>query len=325
MLQDAIQKNPLSLTEISNQLRNLGFSIDKAYLSRLKNSKIPPASEEINIALSKILSIDLDEFLWASYYEIAPNSLREILKEYKLIDQSVNASMEAVLITLNSLDNFPEEISRFLEEKGFTLKNLSSFLTQFKTKLSVFEKMEVYIALTAKIDINVSLDDDLFEVTVNPLNKVDTVKSIEAFIKSELNREYYQKDVNLSIFCEYKIPIFEKVHGDIFIEEDLITSVSYPEKEEKVAFWVKSYDQGGKELGINKNDLILVDCSKEPLEMDPVLVSINNEPAMVRQIQRINDNLILRPFNNKMKLEVLPSNKVNIIGKIIEVEKRRPI
>ncbi|MEK3987428.1 helix-turn-helix transcriptional regulator [Paenibacillus sp. FSL K6-3166] len=77
MLKDSIRKEKLTLNEISERLENLGRKTNKIYISKLQNGKLPPASDNLNDALAKILNIDPVELMAAAYREKIPP---EVLK-----------------------------------------------------------------------------------------------------------------------------------------------------------------------------------------------------------------------------------------------------
>ncbi|MED3623229.1 MULTISPECIES: helix-turn-helix domain-containing protein [Neobacillus] len=80
LLKKGIEKKGLSLTQISFRLAKKDICLDKSVISKLQNGKIPPARDEINIALAEILDLDIDQFRIAAAKEILPKSLYELIK-----------------------------------------------------------------------------------------------------------------------------------------------------------------------------------------------------------------------------------------------------
>lgn len=80
LLRRAIEKKGLSLTQISFRLAKKDICIDKSILSKLQNGKLPPARDEVNIALAEILEIDVNQFRLAAAKEILPKSLFNLIK-----------------------------------------------------------------------------------------------------------------------------------------------------------------------------------------------------------------------------------------------------
>jgi ribosome-binding protein aMBF1 (putative translation factor) len=80
LLKRGIEQKGLSLTQISFRLAKKDICLDKSVISKLQNGKIPPAKDEVNIALAEILDIDIDQFRLAAAKEILPKSLFELIK-----------------------------------------------------------------------------------------------------------------------------------------------------------------------------------------------------------------------------------------------------
>ncbi|MGD6832542.1 XRE family transcriptional regulator [Sutcliffiella halmapala] len=80
LLKEAIENKGLSLTQISFRLAKKDICLDKSVLSKLQNGKLPPAKDEINIALAEILEIDIVKFRIAAAKEILPESLFKLIK-----------------------------------------------------------------------------------------------------------------------------------------------------------------------------------------------------------------------------------------------------
>ncbi|WP_138756455.1 XRE family transcriptional regulator [Paenibacillus sinopodophylli] len=81
LLKNSIKKEKLTLNEISEQLENLGRKTNKIYISKLQNGKLPPASDNLNDVLAKILNIDPIELMTAAYREkIPPDVLKRLVQ-----------------------------------------------------------------------------------------------------------------------------------------------------------------------------------------------------------------------------------------------------
>lgn len=80
ILKANIMASDLSLSQIARRLEKNGINIDKSYLSKLQNGKIPPAGERINDAIAEVLGIDKLELKVAAYREkIPPDVLEKLL------------------------------------------------------------------------------------------------------------------------------------------------------------------------------------------------------------------------------------------------------
>ncbi|MEC0110465.1 XRE family transcriptional regulator [Paenibacillus taichungensis] len=81
LLSSSIQKADLSLAQICRRLLKKGIQLDKAILSKLKNGKIPPAKDELNIALAEVLEIDPNQLRIAAAKETIPKPLYKLIRE----------------------------------------------------------------------------------------------------------------------------------------------------------------------------------------------------------------------------------------------------
>ncbi|SCW40183.1 hypothetical protein SAMN04487970_1005181 [Paenibacillus tianmuensis] len=81
MLKSGIERNKISLMQVSFRLAKKDLCIDKAVLSKLQNGKLPPAKDEVNIALAEILGLDAIRFRLAAVRETIPEELIKLIKE----------------------------------------------------------------------------------------------------------------------------------------------------------------------------------------------------------------------------------------------------
>lgn len=81
LLKNAIQNKRLSLTQVCFQLARRNICLDRSILSKMQNGKMKPARDEVNIALSEILSIDSVHFRLAAVREELSEELFKLIKE----------------------------------------------------------------------------------------------------------------------------------------------------------------------------------------------------------------------------------------------------
>jgi transcriptional regulator with XRE-family HTH domain len=82
ILLKAINDSGLKLNKIAELIEDItGSKPTKEYLSRLQNGRTPPAGDELNNALAKVLGIDPLELKVAAYREKIPSEVLEKLKE----------------------------------------------------------------------------------------------------------------------------------------------------------------------------------------------------------------------------------------------------
>ncbi|PAD73700.1 transcriptional regulator [Paenibacillus campinasensis] len=80
ILKRGITKKGLSLTQICFQLAKRDIMLDRGVLSKLQNGKVPPAKDNVNIALAEILGIDKNELRLAAARETIDPDLYELIK-----------------------------------------------------------------------------------------------------------------------------------------------------------------------------------------------------------------------------------------------------
>ncbi|WP_144028215.1 helix-turn-helix domain-containing protein [Paenibacillus ferrarius] len=101
LLKEAIEKSSFSLGQLAEILNEQGLSVDKSYLSKLQNGKVPPANEITNKALAKLLNINEDKLIISAFFEKAPieliqrtNRIGEIHKLLPLVRESIDLLKE---------------------------------------------------------------------------------------------------------------------------------------------------------------------------------------------------------------------------------------
>ncbi len=76
ILSKLIKKSNLTLRQIADRCNSQGLSIDPSYISKLKNGKQPPPSDEISQVLSSILDDKAKRLVWAGYLDKTPSEIR---------------------------------------------------------------------------------------------------------------------------------------------------------------------------------------------------------------------------------------------------------
>lgn len=79
VLKKTIENSNLSYKDIKDKLEQKGISIDKSYLSKLVNGKLPPPREEISRAISQICNVDERLLVLEAYYDKSPQEIKDIL------------------------------------------------------------------------------------------------------------------------------------------------------------------------------------------------------------------------------------------------------
>jgi repressor LexA len=84
LLKQYIKESRYTLEEISNLLLDRGLSASREHLSRLRNGKVPPASDDLNKALAEITGGDPEKLLLFAHAEKAPLKFKD--KLYTAVD-----------------------------------------------------------------------------------------------------------------------------------------------------------------------------------------------------------------------------------------------
>lgn len=102
LLKSYIQRSGLSLSEISNALKEFDYQVSKGYISQLQNGKTDaPATAELNRALAKVTGGDIEELLTAALIEKAPPEIREKfekLNKLKKLQTEYTQSLQGITI-----------------------------------------------------------------------------------------------------------------------------------------------------------------------------------------------------------------------------------
>lgn len=93
LLSQYIEKSGLSLGEISLKLSNRGIDISRSYVSKLKTGSKPPASDELNKALSEVTGGDPVKLIIAGYLEKAPD---EFIESMKIVEEQNRKTDEEI-------------------------------------------------------------------------------------------------------------------------------------------------------------------------------------------------------------------------------------
>lgn len=81
LLSNGIEKADLTLAQICRRLLKKGIKLEKTMLSKLKNGRIPPAKDEVNIAIAEVLEMDPNQLRIAAAKETIPKPLYKLIRE----------------------------------------------------------------------------------------------------------------------------------------------------------------------------------------------------------------------------------------------------
>ncbi len=110
MLDAMIIKSELSLRQIAKRCAEFNVSITPSYISQLKNAKLPPASEEVTLALAQVCGEKNTSFLiFQGYLEKAP----KLMQNY--IFSTADLSKKFIASLVKDHHEVPEEYQDYID------------------------------------------------------------------------------------------------------------------------------------------------------------------------------------------------------------------
>lgn len=109
LLNNIIASTNYTAQEIINKCAEEGIKMDKAYMSKLRNNKVPPPSEDVSRAISKVCNVDERFLVLEGYIDKAPKEIK---------DAFVSIKFMTTIAALSFLDNYTnEETIKTIEEE----------------------------------------------------------------------------------------------------------------------------------------------------------------------------------------------------------------
>ncbi len=153
VLKKTIENSNLSYKDIKDKLEQKGISIDKSYLSKLVNGKLPPPREEISRAISQICNVDERFLVLEAYYDKSPQEIKDILSYL----QKIITMTEIKIITENAnIDT--KQLDLICEKEN--QKGIGIFLSGILDLV----KDDNYQVLDGKLSINSKKDNIKFQL-----------------------------------------------------------------------------------------------------------------------------------------------------------------
>lgn len=332
LLSSYIDKSGLSLGEISLRLKNYGVSADRSYVSKLRNGVKPPASDDLNEALAKVLGQDPDNLIIAAYIDKAPPHLKSLLKK---LDTS----------SLNQFKNLDEKHTGSIIKLFGDNSHLIEKSVEFKNVISKIEEV-VMNKFDSGFDEG---DDELIEVAFNVLQKefghsIDFGKNKDKFfnmlknygfqstVKSLIDLRGHidhskegssEKLVPVNNF--FRIPILgyiaagEPILASDHIEDymDIPNPGDY-DPDELFMLKVKGDSMIGSR--IFEGDSVLVKIQQEVENGEIAVVNVNGDEATLKKVKKLdNGQYLLLPSNDAYEPILVNHEGARIVGKVIQV------
>lgn len=297
LLKKYIESSGLSLTEIGEKLRERGYQTDKSYLSRLKNNRTLPASEELNKAIAEITGNDPNMLNFAASFERSPEILKEYVEDAYQLEKSLDSEIALSLSEDASFLLGKNKVTDFLKCRGIEY-TFEDFDFTYIYNLPMQDKWELVNLLTSK-----------------------TVILKHPFI-GEFNPLHFSP-IKILLAKDKNIPMFRNIYGEgLYLREDYLGYIKDDilTKNTTGLICIELPDNSLLDISVAPGSRAFVHLTTEFDAENIFLVSYQDSPAKFRKIQRYNDLLILKPLNHKMDVEIIESNRANIIGRLIEVK-----
>lgn len=122
LLRDIVANSGYNSKQIIDECNKRGKKIDKAYLSKLLNGKIPPPSEEVSRVLANICNADERLLVVEGYVDKAPKEIKEIFHSIRYM-----TTVSALNVFSNKIDkSILEELEKEMNEEP-----ISKFMVSF--------------------------------------------------------------------------------------------------------------------------------------------------------------------------------------------------
>lgn len=112
LLNNIIADSNYTAQEIINGCNKEGVKIDKAYMSKLRNNKVPAPSEEISRAISKVCNIDERMLVLEGYIDKAPKEVKDAFFSIKYMTVISALSFVENKIDKQTLEELEKELKK---------------------------------------------------------------------------------------------------------------------------------------------------------------------------------------------------------------------
>lgn len=111
LLKKLIKKNGYTQKQVIDKCKELGLTkgLDKTYLCKLINNKLPPPSEEVSRTLAKVFNVDERLLVIEGYLDKAPKEIQEAFNALKLSTTLSSMIMFENKLTKAQLEEFKQE------------------------------------------------------------------------------------------------------------------------------------------------------------------------------------------------------------------------
>ncbi len=198
LLSKVIAESGYTATQIVEECNKRGKSVDKAYISKLVNGKVPPPREELSRMLANICNVNEKILVLEGYIDKAP---KEILEAFNSIRNKINyygmrafdnvLSEEHCKVLQNEMEKEP--IAEFILEL-INIKDEKIKITEDIIELPITEKELADMLKGKKIDeVKISINEPI-SITVKD-NGMFPIVPEKSKVILEIKKEYQDAEI----------------------------------------------------------------------------------------------------------------------------------
>lgn len=321
LLTDYIERSELSLRRIAELCNKKGFSIDHSYISKLKNGKMPPPSEELSRVLAEVLGGDPEILVIEGYKEKAPEEIRKLLSDKsseevlrtgeeeinQLIEQTFNNNKlkKTLIKTTDILKGF------YKDRSGET--NIQMAIPYILNMLSIVAgNGPIY----PRIELSDILENKDLQITEGGevLSNVKRKKLIDAIKSADSTTDIYTLPLIGNIRAGIPLLSEQNIIGHIDIPSDLVG---------RADFALNVHGDSMIGAGINTGDIVICKENHEAVTGQIVVALVDNDETTLKYYFRENGTAILRAANPDYKdIEFKPGDIIQ--GHVVKILKDPP-
>lgn len=299
LINEYIERSGLSLGDIAKKMTEKGIKIDRSYISMLRNNKTKnPASEEVNRAFAEVTGGDPEKLVFASFIDRAPESIKSVLENVNDIDTYVSALLKKVGMDATLIQEQIRELGE-AEPSDISIDELIDVMS-FEEKLEVFK-----VFIEDAFSQNKSLERYITDLDQNKFHDKTNVIPLDS-------KELIQIPMVGRIAAGVPIERIENIEGYTLVDPAILKG------KQGFALTVQGESMVGDR--IHDGDLVIIAKQEEVSHKDIAVVVVDRETVTLKRVRKEGNMCLLIPSNPKMQPSLVPAEKVEIIGKVVEVK-----
>lgn len=312
LLSAYIEKSELSLRRIAELCNKKGFSIDHSYISKLKNGKMPPPSEELSRVLAEVLGGDPETLVIEGYIEKAPEEIKKLLSA-KSIECGIDVNTPFVFAET------PEDKNSYIQQRpGRVTRPKYSMIVELA---DLIENKNIQITAGGEPltqEQRLFIGRTLLELPIG----TGKTSSIKGLLEENLDKDFLivtNRNPNT-------IPLLGNIRAGIPLlsEQNIIGHINIPaDLVGKADFALNVQGDSMIGAGINSGDVAICKENHEAISGQIVVALVNNDETTLKYYIRENGQAFLRAANPEYKdIELKPSDQIQ--GNVVKIIKDPP-